>query len=54
MIDSHCHLYFDILKPFPISWIDKKINNYFGVILDDIVAGIYSIICLIIINELIK
>lgn len=46
--------FFDILKPFPISWIDKKINNYFGVILDDIVAGIYSIICLIIINELIK
>ena len=45
--------FFDILKPFPISWIDKKIKNSFGVIFDDIMAGIYSTICLIIINELI-
>ena len=45
--------FFDILKPFPISLIDKKIKNSFGVILDDIIAGIYSTICLIIINEII-
>tara|TARA_B100001013_G_scaffold311782_1_gene217126 strand:- start:73 stop:540 length:468 start_codon:yes stop_codon:yes gene_type:complete len=44
---------FDVLKPFPINWIDKKIKNSFGVIFDDIVSGIYSVICLIIINELI-
>ena len=45
--------FFDILKPFPISLIDKKIKNSFGVIFDDIIAGIYSTICLIIINEII-
>ena len=45
--------FFDVLKPFPINWIDKKINNSFGVIFDDIVAGIYSVICLKIINDLI-
>lgn len=45
--------FFDILKPFPISWIDKKIKNSFGVIFDDIVAGIYTTICLLIINEFI-
>ena len=44
---------FDILKPFPINWIDKNIKNSFGVIMDDIVAGVYSVICLKIINELI-
>ena len=45
--------FFDIYKPFPINWIDKKIKNSFGVIFDDIVAGIYSSFCLIIINEII-
>ena len=33
---------FDIWKPYPISYIDKKIKNYLGVILDDLVAGFYA------------
>jgi len=41
--------FFDILKPFPINLIDKKIKNGFGVILDDIVAGIFATISLYII-----
>ena len=41
--------FFDILKPFPINLIDKKIKNSFGVILDDIVAGIFTTISLYII-----
>jgi len=41
--------FFDILKPFPINLIDKKIKNSFGVILDDIVAGIFATISLYII-----
>ena len=45
--------FFDIYKPFPIKWIDKKIKNSYGFIFDDIVAGIYSSVCLIIINEFI-
>jgi phosphatidylglycerophosphatase A len=40
---------FDIFKPFPINKIDQKIKNGFGVMLDDIVAGIYAIIVLLII-----
>ena len=35
---------FDIFKPFPINLTDKKIKNGFGVILDDIVAGVYSLV----------
>ena len=41
---------FDILKPFPANWIDKNMKNSYGVILDDIVAGIYTIITLALIN----
>ncbi len=36
--------FFDILKPFPINWIDKNIKNGLGVILDDIIAGMFSAI----------
>ena len=34
---------FDIFKPWPISYIDKNIDNGFGMILDDVVAGLFSL-----------
>ena len=37
---------FDIVKPFPAGWIDRKISGGTGVVLDDIVAGIYANISL--------
>jgi len=40
--------YFDIKKPFPINYFDKNFKNSFGVILDDVVAGIYVVLTLII------
>ena len=40
---------FDILKPFPINTIDQKMKNGFGVILDDVVAGFYSVTILLVI-----
>ena len=40
--------YFDIKKPFPISFFDKKFKNSFGVIFDDIIAGLYVVLTLII------
>ena len=33
---------FDILKPFPISYIDKKIDGGVGVVLDDVLAGVMA------------
>ena len=39
--------YFDIKKPFPVSYFDRKFKNSFGVILDDVVAGFYVILTLI-------
>ncbi len=31
---------FDILKPFPISWIDKKVHGGLGIMLDDVLAAL--------------
>ena len=39
--------FFDILKPFPINFFDKKFNNSFGVIMDDVCAGFYVVLSLI-------
>lgn len=38
--------FFDILKPWPISFFDKKIHGGNGIMLDDVVAGIFALICL--------
>ena len=38
--------FFDILKPYPINYVDKNIKNGFGVILDDLIAGIFTLIVL--------
>ena len=46
--------YFDIMKPFPVSYFDKKHKNSFGVIMDDVCAGFYvvlSLICFMIIKS---
>ena len=37
---------FDIWKPFPINYIDKNIQGSLGIMLDDILASVYSIIVL--------
>jgi len=42
--------FFDIIKPFPANWIDKNMKNSYGIIFDDIIAGIYTIIILAFIN----
>ena len=39
--------YFDIMKPFPVSFFDKNFKNSFGVIMDDICAGIYVVLTLV-------
>lgn len=41
--------FFDILKPFPISYVDKNIHGAKGIMLDDILAGVVSILVYILI-----
>ncbi len=38
--------FFDILKPWPISVADKKLHGGFGIMLDDILAGIAAFVCM--------
>ena len=38
--------FFDILKPFPVNWFDQKIHGGTGIVMDDVMAGLYSLICL--------
>ena len=42
---------FDILKPWPIRWLDEKVKGGIGIMLDDILAGIFAWVVLqIIVN----
>ena len=38
---------FDIVKPYPVSYYDKNFKNSFGVIMDDVVAGLYVVAVLV-------
>ncbi len=37
---------FDILKPWPIGWLDRRVGGGLGIMLDDVVAGIAAMVCL--------
>ena len=39
--------FFDIAKPFPVSFFDKNFKNSFGVIMDDVCAGLYVVLSLV-------
>ena len=38
--------FFDIIKPWPIRWLDAKVHGGFGIMIDDVLAGIFAAICL--------
>ena len=42
--------FFDIVKPFPVSYFDKEHKNFFGIIMDDIMAGLYTMILIYLIS----
>ncbi|MEQ9144722.1 MAG: phosphatidylglycerophosphatase A [Parvibaculaceae bacterium] len=37
---------FDIVKPWPISWMDKHIGGGWGIMLDDVAAGVFGAVTL--------
>lgn len=37
---------FDILKPWPIRWADQQVSGGFGIMLDDVIAGVFAWLCL--------
>ena len=38
---------FDIVKPYPVSYYDKNFKNSFGVVMDDVCAGLYVVTVLV-------
>jgi phosphatidylglycerophosphatase A len=38
---------FDILKPWPVGWADRKVGGGFGVMLDDLLAAVYAVLVLL-------
>ncbi|MGC9493711.1 phosphatidylglycerophosphatase A [Vibrio genomosp. F10] len=38
--------FFDMLKPWPIGWLDKRVHGGLGIMIDDVVAGIMAAISL--------
>ena len=45
---------FDVLKPWPISWLDAKVHGGVGIMVDDLVAGVMAaaVVCLIAVSGL--
>ncbi len=37
---------FDIAKPWPIKWLDKKVHGGFGIMIDDVLAGVFAAVIL--------
>ncbi len=37
---------FDILKPFPVCWFDQRIHGGIGIMMDDVIAGLYALFSL--------
>jgi phosphatidylglycerophosphatase A len=42
---------FDVLKPWPISILDRKVHGGFGIMIDDVLAGIFAWLCLYGLNQ---
>jgi phosphatidylglycerophosphatase A len=42
--------FFDVLKPWPISWLDERLPGGLGIMVDDVVAGGMALLCLIAID----
>ena len=42
--------FFDIVKPFPVSYFDKRHKNFFGIIMDDIMAGLYTMLIIYLVS----
>jgi phosphatidylglycerophosphatase A len=43
--------FFDILKPWPISWVDRRVGGGFGIMFDDILAGGFGMILLALVSH---
>jgi phosphatidylglycerophosphatase A len=52
MIGFFLFRFFDILKPFPIRRLERRLKGGWGVVLDDVMAGVYAHIILYLIGRM--
>lgn len=45
MIGFALFRFFDIIKPWPIKWLDEKVHGGFGIMIDDVLAGFFALGC---------
>lgn len=38
--------FFDVLKPWPVKWADRRVAGGFGIMVDDVFAGVYAWLCM--------
>lgn len=43
---------FDVVKPWPIRWADQRVKGGFGVMFDDVLAGVYALLLLLLAQRL--
>jgi phosphatidylglycerophosphatase A len=41
---------FDVVKPWPINWLDERLPGGFGIMVDDVVAAVMALVCLYLID----
>lgn len=46
--------FYDIVKPAPANWFDRKVKNGFGVMMDDVVAAAYTVLTLALFKSLVE
>ncbi|MGK2739829.1 phosphatidylglycerophosphatase A family protein [Tepidicaulis sp. LMO-SS28] len=42
---------FDILKPWPVSWADRKLDGGLGIMMDDVIAALYGMATMVLVTH---
>ncbi|MBF0096212.1 MAG: phosphatidylglycerophosphatase A [Magnetococcales bacterium] len=45
--------FFDIVKPWPVNWLDRALPSPWGVMADDVAAGLYAGLCMTVLSRII-
>ncbi|MBD3815062.1 MAG: phosphatidylglycerophosphatase A [Halothiobacillus sp.] len=43
---------FDVIKPWPISWLDRHVSGGLGIMIDDLLAGVFALAALLILSRI--
>lgn len=46
--------FFDVLKPWPVGWVDQTLGGGLGIMLDDLVAGVFALLLLLSVRLIVR